>query len=53
MMHVLDLTHWNDAPGRTRGEVEGLLEASLATADVQRQRCRSEQAGLGTSTALQ
>ena len=45
-MHVLDLTHWNDAPGRTRGDVLELLRASVATVDTQRERCRSEQAAL-------
>src|SRR5215207_9251285 len=44
MMHVLDLTHWNDAPDRTSGDVVGLLRSSAAAADVQRERCRSEQA---------
>ncbi len=43
MMHVLDLTHWNDAPDRTRGDVVELLRSSVATAEAQRERCRSEQ----------
>ena len=51
MMHVLDLTHWNDAPDRTRGDVVGLLRSSAAAADVQRERCRSEQAVLAESLA--
>jgi hypothetical protein len=51
MMHVLDLTHWNDAPDRTRGDVVGLLSSSAAAADVQRERCRSEQAALAESLA--
>jgi hypothetical protein len=51
MMHVLDLTHWNDAPDRTRGDVVGLLHSSAAAADVQRERCRSEQAVLAESLA--
>jgi hypothetical protein len=51
MMHVLDLTHWNDAPGRTRGEVVGLLHSAAVAADVQRERCRSEQAVLAESLA--
>jgi hypothetical protein len=42
-IHVLDLTHWNDAPDRTRGDVVELLRSSVATADAQRERCRSEQ----------
>ncbi len=45
-IHVLDLTHWNDAPDRTRGEVVELLRSSVAAADDQRERCRSEQAVL-------
>ncbi len=48
-MHVLDLTHWNDDPGRTRGDVVELLRSSVATADAQQERCRSEQASLGDS----
>ena len=51
MIHVLDLTHWNDAPDRTRGDVVGLLRSSAAAADVQRERCRSEQAVLAESLA--
>ena len=51
MMHVLDLTHWNDAPDRTRGDVVGLLRSSAAAADVQRERCRSERAVLAESLA--
>jgi hypothetical protein len=50
-MHVLDLTHWNDAPDRTRGDVAELLRSSVATADAQRERCRSEQAVLAGSFA--
>jgi hypothetical protein len=46
MMHVLELTHWNDAPDRTRSDVVGLLRCSVATTDTQRERCRSEQAAL-------
>ena len=46
MMHVLELTHWNDAPDRTRGDVVGLLRSSVATTYTQRERCRSEQATL-------
>jgi hypothetical protein len=46
MMHVLELTHWNDAPDRTRGQVVRLLQSSMATADAQRERCRSERAAL-------
>jgi len=36
MMRVLELTHWNDAPGRTQGEVVDLLLAARQTAEVQR-----------------
>lgn len=49
-MQVLDLTHWNDAPERTRGDVVELLRWSAATADAQQERCRSEQAVLGKVT---
>ena len=51
MMHVLDLTHWNDAPDRTRGDVIGLLRSSASAADAQRERCLSEQAALADSLA--
>ena len=50
-MHVLDLTHWNDAPGRTRHEVLELLRSSTATADAQQQRCRCEQTMLADRSA--
>jgi hypothetical protein len=50
MMHVLDLTHWNDAPDRTRGDVVQLLLSSVATARAQQERCRSEQAVLAGSS---
>ena len=46
MLGVLELTHWNDAPGRTQQEVVGLLEAGRRTVDAQRDRCRVEQAAL-------
>jgi hypothetical protein len=48
-MHVLDLTHWNDAPRRTRGEVVGLLAAAQGTVAVERDRCLDEQAALGAA----
>ena len=51
MLHVVDLTHWNDAPERTRDDVVELLRSSAATADAQRDRCRSEQAALAGSSA--
>jgi hypothetical protein len=51
MMRVLDLTHWNDAPARTQGEVVGLLLAAQRSADVQRDMCHAEQAELVTTRA--
>ena len=45
-MHVLELTFWNDARGRTQREVADLLVAARQIADVQRDVCRSEQAEL-------
>ena len=41
-MTVLELTYWNDAPGRTRDEVLGLLAAAQYSADAQRRTCRAE-----------
>jgi hypothetical protein len=49
MMRVLELTHWNDALGRTQGEVVDLLLAARQTADVQRDMCRAEQAELAAT----
>jgi len=49
-LHVLDLTHWNDAPDRTRGDVVGLLRSSMASAEAQRERYRSELAVLADSS---
>ena len=46
MLGVLELTHWNDAPGRTQQQVVGLLEASRRTVEAQQDRCRVEQAAL-------
>jgi hypothetical protein len=46
-MHMLDLTHWNDAPGRTQGEVVDLLLASRQTADIERGKCLADLAELG------
>ena len=43
---VLELTHWNDTPGRTQQEVVGLLEASRRTVEVEQERLRSEQVAL-------
>jgi hypothetical protein len=39
MIRVLDLTHWNDAPERTQGEVVGLLRAARRAAGEQREGC--------------
>jgi hypothetical protein len=50
-MHVLELTHWNDAPDRSRGDVVDLLRSSVVSADAQRERCRSELHALAGSTA--
>ncbi len=44
MMQVLELTRWNDAPGRTQGEVVGLLATARRGADRQRDLCLVEQA---------
>src|SRR5215212_8215822 len=41
-MHLLDLTHWNDAPGRTQGDVVDLLVAARETAETERGRCLIE-----------
>jgi hypothetical protein len=49
MMGVLQLTHWNDAPGRTQDEVVGLLLAAHRVAEVQRNTCRVEQAELAAT----
>lgn len=50
MMGVLELTHWNDAPGRTRGQVVDLLQAAQRTVDVQRTMCRARQVELAAAT---
>jgi hypothetical protein len=44
MLRLLDLTHWNDAPGRTQREVVDLLRTAERTAEGQWDRCRAEQA---------
>ena len=49
IMQVLELTHWNDAPERTQGDVVNLLQAARETADVELHRCRAEQVVLTTS----
>ena len=48
-MHVLELTHWNDAPERTRTDVLNLLQGAQETANLQLRRCRAEQAVLTAS----
>jgi hypothetical protein len=46
MLGVLELTRWNDAPGRTRGQVLDLIQAAQRTVDVQREACLGKQAEL-------
>jgi hypothetical protein len=48
-MHVLEMTFWNDSPGRTKREVVDLLHAARETADVQRDLCQAERAELVAS----
>jgi hypothetical protein len=50
MMQVLELTYWNDAPGRTQGEVASLLRAARRCADAQRDLCLAEQRALAGAT---
>ena len=45
-LQVLELTFWNDAPGRTPQEVATLLRAASATAAAEADRCRSERSML-------
>ena len=49
MMHVLELTHWNDAPERTRADVLNLLQRARERANLQLHRCRAEQTVLTAS----
>lgn len=49
MVGMLELTHWNDALGRTQREVVDLLQAAQRTVDVQRTMCRAKQAELVTT----
>jgi hypothetical protein len=49
VMRVLDLTRWNDAPGRTRGEVIDLLQAAREVADLERDKCRADLAEVGVA----
>src|SRR3712207_214472 len=46
MLGLLELTSWNDAPGRNQEQVLALLRAGQRTADVQTTMCRAEQAEL-------
>jgi hypothetical protein len=48
MMQVLELTHWNDAPERTRKDVIDLLQAAREAAGVQLHMCRVDQLVLTT-----
>lgn len=50
-MHVLELTFWNDVPGRTQREVADLLVAARQVADMQQDLCRSEQAELASTAS--
>jgi hypothetical protein len=46
MIRVLDLTHWNDDPERTQGEVVGLLRATRRAAGDQRRQCLAERSAV-------
>jgi hypothetical protein len=46
MLRVLDLTSWNDAPGRTQAEVVGLLADARDLVDVERSRYLDAESGL-------
>jgi hypothetical protein len=50
LLRLLDLTRWNDAPGRTQEEVVDLLVATRLTTDVQRELCRAELSGVGIAS---
>ena len=43
MVHVLDLTRWNDAPTRSQDQVVDLLLAAKQSAGAQRDQCLLEQ----------
>jgi hypothetical protein len=51
MLGLLELTRWNDAPGRTRGQVVELIQAAQRTVDVQREMCLGKQAGLAAAVS--
>ena len=42
MLQLLDLTHWNDAPGRRQDEVVDLLVAAQRSTAAQADLCRAE-----------
>jgi len=48
-MHVLEMTAWNDAPGRVRADVQELLRSARELADVQLRRCHAERLMLTTA----
>ncbi len=50
-LQVLDLTHWNDAPRRTQGDVVDLLGTAQRVAVTERDRRRAERAELVPSRA--
>jgi hypothetical protein len=50
-MRLLDLTRWNDAPGRTQDDVVALLGAALHQADRHRLAARQEHAALTSPVA--
>jgi hypothetical protein len=49
MLGVLELTRWNDAPGRTRAQVVDLIQAAQRTVDVQREMCLGRHAELAAA----
>ncbi len=51
-MAVLELTYWNDAPGRKRDDVVDLLRSAQHTVEGQRDLCRAEQAELSSQESL-
>jgi hypothetical protein len=50
LLRLLDLTRWNDAPGRTQSEVVDLLLDAQRTADLQSEICRSELFAVGITS---
>jgi hypothetical protein len=52
MMHVLEMTFWNDAPGRTQGDVVELLRSARQTAQAEGDLCRSERRELLAASAV-